>query len=423
MTYEEALNYIHGTLKFGVQPGLAHIGTLLSQMGNPQKGQKFVHVAGTNGKGSTSSAIASVLQAAGYKTGLYISPYIEDFCERMQVNSQDIPHEKLAEITEYIIPFVEKAAGLGAQPTEFELCTAIAFEYFKRSGCDITVLEVGLGGRFDATNIIECPLVSVITSISLDHTRVLGGTLGEIAFEKCGIIKEGGITVSAPEQDPEALAVIMESCAEHGNTLIIPNLNAVKVLEENFNGSTIEYKNQTLKIPLTGRHQHKNFTTAYEALEALRTCRGLKIPEEAVLSGFSNLRFPARFEKISENPLVFIDGAHNPAGAATLADTVKRYLNGRRLAVVMGIFADKDYVHTIGQIASLADSFYAVEPPNPRALAAEETARTASQVCKNVLVCRGLPQAFQQARANAGADGAVLICGSLSLAGKMRTIL
>ncbi|MDR3644524.1 MAG: bifunctional folylpolyglutamate synthase/dihydrofolate synthase [Clostridia bacterium] len=423
MTYEQALEYIHSTLKFGIRPGLERIGTLLRLMGNPQEGMKFIHVAGTNGKGSTCCAIAGALEAAGYKTGLYTSPYLEDFCERMQINRRNIPHEELAEITSAVRAHADEGARCGEQPTEFELCTAIAFEFFKRNGCDAVVLEVGLGGRFDATNIIGHPLVSVITAVSLDHTLVLGDTIEKIAFEKCGIIKQGGITVSSPQQEPEALAVIMECCARRGNTLVIPNAAGIRVLEEGITGSVIDYKGRRLRIPLAGRHQHRNFVTAWEAVEVLRMRCGFMIPDEAVEKGFAAVKFPARLEKLAEKPLVLLDGAHNPAGAAVLAQTVKRFLPEKKMIVIMGIFADKDYEKTIAQIAPLAERFFAVAPPGPRALEAENTARAASRWCKSTAVCSGLDEAFERALSAAGEEGAVLICGSLSLAGAMRTII
>lgn len=422
MTYEQALSYIHGTLKFGIRPGLSRIRTLLGLMGNPQQGLKFIHVAGTNGKGSTSCAIASALQAAGYRAGLYTSPYIEDFCERMQLDRQNIPREELAAYTARLRPLAEQAARIGEAPTEFELCTALAMGWFAEKKCDVVVLEVGLGGRFDATNIIDTPLVSVVTSISLDHMKILGDTVEKIAYEKSGIIKPGGVTVSAPGQDPSALAVIMEACAQNENTLIIPNENSVRVLEESADGSVIEYKGQRLTVPLAGRHQHRNFITAWETLDALRAWRGLHIPPEAVEKGFASVKFPARFEKLRDRPAVYLDGAHNPGGAATVADTVRRFLTGRRVAVVMGMFVDKDYEATIGLIAPLASSFFAVAPPSPRALPARETARVAERSCKYVLACDTLEQAYRLALADAGDEGVVLVCGSLSLGGVIRPL-
>lgn len=423
MTYEEALSYLHATPRFGARPGLERIRALLVRMGNPERGMRFIHVAGTNGKGSTCAAIASVLTAAGYRTGLYTSPYLEDFRERMRVDGRLIPREELAELTANVRGFAEQNAREGLPLTEFELCTAIAFAYFRRERCDAVVLEVGLGGRFDATNVLEDSLVSVICPVSLDHTRVLGDTVEKIAFEKCGIIKRGGLVVSSPQQQDGALAVILERCAEENATLLLPNANRVRVVRESIRGSVIEYGGHTLPVPLAGRHQHGNFITAWETLEALRTRRGMAIPEEAVERGFGAVRFPARLEVLRERPLVLLDGAHNPAGAETLAGAVERFLPGKRLAVVLGIFADKDFRAVIGRIAPLAGAFFTVAPPGPRALPAEEAARVAAESCKNAAACESPAEAYRRALDFAGEDGAVVVCGSLCLAGAMRPLI
>lgn len=421
MTYEEALAYIEGTLRFGIKPGLARVQRLLARMGNPQEGLRIVHVAGTNGKGSVASAIAAALQEAGYKTGLYTSPYLEDFRERIRVDGAMVGREELAEEVERLQPIAEAVAGEGEQPTEFELVTAAAFAYFKRRGCDVVVLEVGLGGRFDATNVISTPLVSVITSISYDHTAILGDTLSKIAFEKCGIVKEGGVTVTSPDQAGEALETIMRICAERSNPLIIPNRSAAHVLREDIRGSEIEYGGQRLTLPLAGRHQIANFLTAYEALRALGP-RGLPVSAEAVARGFAKVRFPARLELLHEKPLVLLDGAHNPGGIRTLSDTVDRLLSGKRLVVVMGMLQDKDYTDSIAPMASRASAFFALAPDSPRALSAEETARVAGESCASVRAFPDYTGALRAAVEAAGSDGAVVICGSLYLAGHMRSV-
>jgi dihydrofolate synthase/folylpolyglutamate synthase len=423
MTYTLALEYIHSTLKFGSKLGFERIGSLLKLMGNPQDSLKIVHVAGTNGKGSTCNAIAAVLKAAGYKTGLYTSPYVNDFCERIQINNENIPHNELAQITQQVKAHADIIAQSGDYPTEFELVTAIAFEYFKKSGCDVTVLEVGLGGRFDATNIIKTPIVSVITSISLDHTEILGDTVAKIAFEKCGIIKSGGITVAAPEQPLEALEVIKRSCAERGNTLVTPNFNAVKLQYEGIDGSRIEYINNNIFIPLAGRHQLINFITAFEALYVLRKHFGFNISDTHIINGFAAVRFAARMEILHQNPLIILDGAHNPAGANTLADSIKNYLGGKKLVVIMGMFKDKDYQNCIAQIASLAHTFIAIESHSARALPVSGVAAQAKKYCADVTACEDYEQALKMAQNAAGSDGVIIICGSLYFAGEMRAII
>lgn len=420
MTYQEALAYIHSTLRFGSRPGLARIMRLLKQIGNPQNRLRFVHVAGTNGKGSTSTAIAAALREEGYHTGLYISPFIEDFCERIQIDGQMIAHEELADELSRLLPHLDQEDY--EHPTEFELITALAFAYFARHACDVVVLEVGLGGRFDATNIIDTPLVSVITSISLDHTAILGDTVEQIAFEKCGIIKAGGVTVTSPEQATGAQNVISRICSERGNPLIIPNLKQAHIQQEDLSGTKLIYKDQPLSIPLCGHHQVINFLTAYEAICALNT-RGLTIPLQKAADGMAHVSFPARMERLHDQPLILLDGAHNPAGTAALADTIRRFLANRRLTVIMGMLADKEYRKGIGHIAPLASRFLAVRPDSPRALDPQETARVASTFCAESRACATLEEAFNDAWAHRVSSDVILVCGSLYLAGPMRRLI
>ncbi|MFT9056531.1 MAG: folylpolyglutamate synthase/dihydrofolate synthase family protein [Ethanoligenens sp.] len=420
MTYQEALAYIHSTLRFGSQPGLSRIARLLEQTGNPQNRLRFVHVAGTNGKGSTSAAIAAALREAGYRTGLYISPYIEDFCERIQIDGRYIAYQELADELEQLLPYLN--TGEEEHPTEFEIITALAFAYFARHSCDVVVLEVGLGGRFDATNIIHTPFASVITSISLDHTAILGGTLEKIAFEKSGIIKPGGVTITSPGQAPAVLDVISKCCAERGNALHIPQIERVEIKQESIDGTKLCYGGQPLTIPLCGRHQISNFLTAYETLRVLNT-RGLDISMQKAVDGMARVTFPARMERLHTRPLILLDGAHNPAGTAALADAIKRFLAEKPITVIMGMLADKDYAKGIGNIAPLATRFIAVRPDSPRALDSCATARTASAFCANTSYFDVLEDAFTDALAHTGADDVLLICGSLYLAGPMRRIV
>lgn len=420
MTYNDALTYIHNTEKFGSKPGLERIGKLLELLGNPQNSLKFVHVAGTNGKGSTSNAIAAALAQSGLKTGLYTSPYVIDFRERIQIDGNYISQEGFAAEVEHVKPFVEKAAQSGEQPTEFEIITALAFDYYKKCGCDVVVLEVGLGGRFDATNIIKKPLVSVITSISYDHTAILGDTLDKIAFEKSGIIKDSGITVASPGQSCEALEVIMKACATRANNLIIPNLNAVKILKEGIDGTDIQYGDAVLHIPLIGRHQISNFITAYEVLLALRR-QGYVVSGEDIKKGMANVRFPARMEILNKAPLVILDGAHNPSGAGTLAESIKRYLIEKPV-LIMGMLADKNYKKAIGTLAPLAKAFIAIRPDSPRALDPGITAQTAADYCEDTAFFEDYEEAFKSALEKSE-NSPVVICGSLYLAGTMRNIV
>lgn len=420
MNYNDALKYIESTYLFGSKPGLDKMRKLSEMLGNPEKNLKIIHVAGTNGKGSTSTAIATVLEQAGYKTGLFTSPYITDFCERIKINSKNISHKDLTKYVEEIIPIVDKLKEQNIVPTEFEIITALAFKYFQEQSTDIVVLEVGLGGRYDATNIIEKPLASVITSISLDHTKILGNTVAEIANEKAGIIKKNSIVVTSPNQDVNALEVIMTNCAFNDSSLVIPNVKAAKILKEDIFGSVIKYNNLTLSIPLTGRHQIENFLTAYEAINAVMYS-DFTIKDEDIIKGFSKVRFPARMEKLHEMPLIILDGAHNPSGIETLKDSVIRYLNKKPI-VIMGMLKDKNYELSIKTISSLSERFIAVTPNSNRALNSKTTAEIAKTYCVNTSFFEDYKEALKSAL-DKNIDTPIIICGSLYLAGEMRKVV
>ena len=271
MNYEQAMEYIHAVQWAGHKPGLTRTRTLLAALGDPHKKLQFVHVAGTNGKGSTAAMLAAVLQAAGYTTGLFTSPFLEQFAERMQVNGQPIPDTELAAACETLQPCI---AAMDDQPTEFELVTAAAMLWFQRRGCDIVVLEVGLGGRLDATNVIGAPACAVITNIGLDHTEILGDTLAQIAREKAGILKPGTCAVSYP-QTAEVRAVLHETCARLDIPLTEADADAIEPLRDSVDGQTFSYRGAVYDLPLLGRHQLRNAAVALETVAALRT-RGLR---------------------------------------------------------------------------------------------------------------------------------------------------
>ena len=302
MTYEESLQYIHSLLRFGMKPGLERIDGLLRRMGSPHDKLRCIHVAGTNGKGSVCAMLSEILQCAGYRTGLTISPYITDFCERMQVNSTPISHEELAGQVEKLKPLLEEISREGEPVTEFEAVTALAFQWFYEQKCDVVVLETGLGGRFDATNVIQKPLCSVITSIGMDHTDILGDSYRQIAFEKCGIIKPDGITVSYPEQEQEALGEIMRIAAQRRNTLCMGNAAALEVKRMTVEGSDVVYGRLPLHIPLAGAHQHNNAITAVETAWALNGA-GLSIHDGDIQKGIAQVCWPARFEVLASRSI------------------------------------------------------------------------------------------------------------------------
>lgn len=422
MEYTQALQYLQSLEVFGSILGLERIQELLRRMGNPQDSLKYVHIAGTNGKGSTSMMTARVLSRAGYKTGMYISPYVIDFRERMQIDGEMIPPSELARCVAYTKAFVDEMAREGQSPTVFEVITACAFYYFAQSSCDIVVLEVGMGGRFDATNAIQAPLVSAITPISLDHTDVLGKTIGKIAFEKCGIIKHGGITVCSPNQDPDALAVIMEQAALKENRLIIGNLSAAAIDSMNLEGTSFTYHNMPLRLSMLGKHQVQNCITALGIFEALQS-RGYAIPQEAIIAGIAQARCPARMELLGKEPLILLDGAHNPAGAQALADLLRELAGNRRICALTGMLADKDYEDTLSRVLPFCHSVVTTTPVNARALDASVLAKTAARYCSAVYVQAEPAKALEQALSLASGEDAVLIFGSLYLASDLRKLL
>lgn len=419
MTYQEAVNQINSLLRFGIKPGLERVSALLERLGNPQEKLQCIHVAGTNGKGTTSTLLSSVLRAAGYRTGLFTSPFVVEFRERFQINGEMIEKEELADLLDEVMPIVEEMAKEGEAVTEFELITALALVWFARRECDFVVLEVGLGGRFDATNVIPTPLVAVIASISLDHTAVLGNTVEQIAFEKAGIVKPGGTTVLYPEQAPTVFEVIGSICRQRGNELRVADLAEVQRVVESIHGSELIYRGQKLSLPFVGEHQVKNAATALATVEVLRE-KGVPIPGGALETGFREAAIPARMELLSEKPLVLLDGGHNPGCAAALADVLRRYVNGRKIVALMGMMSDKDSVTALSILAPLFSHIITLQPENPRALTSERLADQASAFCARVTPMHDGEAALRAALDEAGETGAVVICGSFFLAGELR---
>ncbi len=426
MTYNEAVEKINSLLVFGSQPGLERIGEFVERIGSPDKRLKFVHVAGTNGKGSTCSFIASALTGSGYKTGLFISPFVLDFRERFMIDGEMIPPEVLADIVGELFPLTEKMKDEGKIITEFEFVLAVALVWYARENCDIVVLETGLGGRFDATNIIDTPLASVITSISLDHTKILGDTYAKIAFEKCGIIKPNGITVSYCEQHPEAMDVICKSAKNKNNKLLIANYEQCKIISSSIEGTVFDYKLNNhiirLKIHLIGEHQVKNAVTALCTIEQLKK-QGYCIPDSSIIDSFERVRFPARMELLGKSPLVFLDGAHNPGGAMALSEAVDKYLKDKRKIGIVGMLADKDVESSLAFLIPKFDEIIAVAPNNLRKMSTGELAEIVKKYCPRVTASDDLKEAYMSALSKAGKDDAVIIFGSLYLASDMRKII
>ena len=416
MNYSEALSYIHSINWQWSKPGLSRTQELLEKLGNPEKSLKFIHIAGTNGKGSTASMLASILEAAGYTVGLYTSPYINRFNERMQVNHQCIGDEELAELTDYVRPHADSMTDA---PTEFELITAIGMEYFKRHQCDIVVLEVGMGGALDSTNVIDTPEVAIITAMGYDHTQVLGSTMTEIASAKAGIIKPNG-NVVVYGQNPEAEAVFEKVAAEQHSALFRPDYSQLIPGDFNLDGQSFSYKEwKDLRIPLVGLYQLNNAAVVLTAVDVLRQ-RGWEISDDAVRSGLRNTRWPARFEVLHRNPVFIVDGGHNPHGIRATAESLQRIFPGQKFVFVTGVLADKDVEHILGLIVPLARRFYAVTPPNPRAMQADVLAQRIRAMGADAVPCDTIPQAVQSAMDFAGPEGVACALGSLYLSGDVR---
>lgn len=422
LTESEALAYIHARPKFSDRLGLDRISALLDLLGRPQERLKFVHVGGTNGKGSTVAMTANVLRQAGYRVGMFISPFVLDFRERIQVCGEMIPSEELVLLTQQVSGAVAVLERNGMTVNEFELVTAIGMLYFDKMHCDLVCLEVGLGGTYDATNVIAPPLAAVITSISLDHTQILGDSIEQIAREKAGIIKRGITVVSYPEQEIEALGVLYERCSKEQCRLVLPNIRAVQLLETGLQGSRFRYQETEYRIPLVGFHQVCNALVVIEVIELLRE-KGLLISDSHLKKGLETVSFPVRFETISRDPLTVIDGAHNPGGAKALSQILRENASDRKKIAVIGMLKDKSYQSLLAEIGPLCEQIIAVPVASPRALAPEELAQSARQYCKAVSVEYDYSTALRIAKEKAGREGLVLICGSLYLAADMRKIL
>ena len=421
MTYEEALSYIHSISWKGSVPGLSRISDLMDALGNVQNKLKIVHVAGTNGKGSTCSMLESILRTAGYRTGLYVSPFIERFNERMCVNGQPIPDGTLAELTAHVKTFADKMEDA---PTEFELITAIAFEYFYREKCDIVVLETGMGGRLDCTNIIDTAEVSVITGIALDHVAFLGDTFEKIAAEKAGIIKAGVPVIWGGTHDG-ASAVIAEKAKEMGAPLYTPNYRRLTTHECSLKeGIRFSYKNRSaLAVQLRGSYQPHNAAIALETVDCLRSL-GWCIPEEAVRTGLANARWRARFELLATDPIAVYDGGHNLEGVTAAAESIDLYFPGEKVVLLTGVMEDKEYRKMAELLAPLTSAIVTVTPDNPRSLSAAKYAEVFGALGVSATAADSIPDGVAKAVELAKEQGRVLIMlGSLYMYADVKAAL
>lgn len=381
---------------------------LLSALGNPQEKIKTVHIAGTNGKGSTSTHLANILTSAGHKTGLYTSPFVLSFCERIQIDGQMISEDALAKAVTKVRAEIEKLNADGVVITEFEAITAAAFLCFYEAGCDFAVIEVGLGGRFDATNVISSPKACVITSVSLDHTKILGDTLPQIAFEKCGIIKNGVPVITSANQKAEVLSVIEKTAKEKKCELKTVNPKTANIVSDKLGETVFTYKNEQYILHLNGKHQIEN------AVNAIETAKLLGISEEFIKAGLSKTKMLARMEIIGTNPLIIRDGGHNEGCAIALRDFILQY-NIKNIKMLVGMMADKDTEKYLNLLCPLCDSVTACTPSNPRAESAESLLATSKKYCKNASAVNDPKEAYSKVLSSANADDTVLVCGSFYL--------
>lgn len=429
MKYEEALEYISQTNKFGIRLGLENIGKLLELLGNPQETLNIIHVAGTNGKGSVCSFISNILRESGYKVGLYTSPYLETFTERIRVNGENIPQEDVARIIGLIKEKIEVMVSQGyAYPTEFEVVTAMAFYYYSEQKVDFVALEVGLGGRYDATNIITKSLVSVITSISLDHTGILGDTIEKIAYEKAGIIKENGV-VLVYDQTDEAKDVIKSVCKEKNAKYIEVNFDNMNIKKSNINSQVYDcnvmgevYNN--LEIMLIGEHQINNSILAMSVLKYLKDTKKLdNVSEESIRKGLITTKWPGRIEKIKESPIFIIDGAHNEDGAKSLAKALDKHFKDKKLTLLIGMLEDKDIDGVLEILMPKFSKVVTTTPNNPRAINSDILKDKILKYVSDVTSKHEIEDAVNYTLEMSNKDDIIISAGSLYMIGTVRTLV
>ncbi len=423
MNYSEAIVFIHGTNKFGRKLGLANINCLLELMGNPEKDLKVIHIAGTNGKGSTSAFISNTLIEAGYNVGLFSSPFLQIFNERIRLNNKNIPNQTLADITAFVKVKIDEMISSGKDhPTEFEIVTAVAFEYYKRENVDVVVLEVGMGGRLDSTNVINTPICTVITPIAMDHIDYLGETIEEIAGEKAGIIKDDVSVVIHP-QEIKAQEVIEKITKEKNAPLTIVDLSSIEIMKETLTETKFNYEGNIYSISLLGRHQTRNASVAINVMKILNDTSEFSIDQKSIERGLKGTVWPGRMEILNKKPLIIIDGAHNTHGARSLRDTIEHLLKGRKVIGVIGILADKDVDEMLELVVPLLDEVIVTEPNSPRSMSYTELTSKVKKYNNHVAGYQRILEAVIEAKSKAGKDDVVLVFGSLYMIGEVRSIL
>ena len=424
----DAIDKIHEFERFGSVLGLERMNIILDKLGNPQDELMVIHVAGTNGKGSVCKYIYEVLEAAGYRTGLYTSPFLEVFNERIELDGKYISDEDLQTYTDRVLEKSREMVEEGHDsPTEFEVVTAIALLYFKEQKCDYVILEVGLGGRGDSTNVVKSPLCSVITSISLDHTDRLGDTIAKIAFEKAGIIKEGcPVVISTDKKDARDVFVEKaRGCRSEIYDAMAVKAEIVRSTLEGcvFNAEIMERKYENIEISMGGEYQVRNAVEALYALTLMNTQGKISVSGADIAAGMKKAKQIGRFEVMARDPFVIIDGAHNPDGSKGLADTIRQDFPGKRILMVVGILADKDVDVVLDNFCSVTDEFVATEPGNPRKLPASELAEKIYAKRAKCFIMKTPREAVEYAMSRRGDFDLILFAGSLYLIGEVRRLL
>lgn len=417
MNYEQAIDYIEQTDTPRQRYGLEKLKQALHRMGDPQEKVPYVHIAGTNGKGSTASMLSSVLNHAGLRCGLYTSPHLQRYNERFQIAGEPISDEQLIQSVQRVQQVCEQ---LGGTPIVFEVLTLMAFELFARLDCQIAVLEVGIGGRLDSTNCIPSPQAAVVTQLGLDHTETLGDTIEQIAWQKGGIAKPGSRLVMAAQQE-EAMEVVRQICRQEDCAFCVADPKRMQLLSSTLKGQRVldEHFGELL-IPLAGGHQIKNAANVLCTVEQL-VQRGWKIPTEAVRDGLAAAKWSARFELLDESPYFILDGGHNPQCVQAAMDALEQFFPGKKAVILTGMMQDKDTEQMLEQMAEHAACFVCLHPDSPRALSAEQLAQQVKErFGLPAFCCESIAQGVALAREKAGSDGLVCALGSLYLAAEVR---
>ena len=427
MNYNECIHYLEEEVGFGSVPGLARIQALCHKLGNPEQGLPVIHVAGTNGKGSAVAMLSSILQEAGYRVGTYTSPHLDRYNERFTINGQQISDADFAAEITLMKEICQQLKEEGQSvPTLFEIVTGAAFHYFQQQKVDILILEVGLGGKFDATNIISAPLLSVIMSISIDHTDFLGDSIEKIAAEKAGIIKKN-CPVVLYSQSKMVYNIMWTKSQELNSPLYCPDNAEVHISSQSLTGTIFSVKTdlldmQEVELPLLGSYQIGNCITVLEACAVLRE-RGITLPEEAMRNGLKNAHWAGRMEICGESPLVILDGAHNADGIYQLANSIKTYFDNKKVTLILGVLGDKEYNKMAEYILPHANAVILTEPHSERKLDVFSLARSISDHDGTIYTEKEIENAFVKALSITPADGIILCCGSLYMIGAMRTYI